>query len=129
MASKKTPAKPEKKPQAQTPAKPKLENLAARPSYDDMLDEQLVDHSGVFRVTSALSQAQAGHGEEPKRFPNDSLAMAAQRDGFRDDGPTIDEAVVEETTVDDEALQALKRQRITTLAARAQQQNRPRNRR
>jgi hypothetical protein len=112
MATRKTP-KPKAKPKA-TPAPTRLQNLAARPAaFDETMDEQLVDHSGVFRVTSAISQAQTGHGEEASRFANDSLVMQAQRDGFRDDGPTIDEAV----EIDDEALQAQKRERLRTLAA------------
>lgn len=107
-----------------TPAPPRLENLAARKqaSFDDAtLDDQLVDHSGVFRVTSAITQAQTGHDEESRRFPSDSLVMAAQRDGFRDDGPTIDEAV-EEHAVEDEATSAERKARLATLAARARQQ-------
>jgi hypothetical protein len=107
---------------AAKPAPPtRLQNLAARPSYDDMTlgDDQLVDNSGVFRVTSSIAQAQAGHEDEPSpRFASDSLVMAAQRDGFRDEGPTIND-VVEESSVEDEATQALRRERLTTLAARA----------
>ena len=105
-------------------AKPtKLQNLAARPRQGDELDddEQLVDHSGVFRVASSLSQAQIGHGDDSTpRFPQDSLVIAAQRDGFRDDGPTLDDTV-ETNLVQDEATAAEKRQRLATLAARARQ--------
>ena len=104
------------KSKSKTPtAKPQLQNLAARPSFDDTLDEQLVDSSGVFRVTSAITQAQTGHDEDAApRFANESLVMAAQRDGFRDEGPTLDEELV----VDDEAAAVLKRERLATLAAR-----------
>jgi hypothetical protein len=101
----------------QPPVAPRLTNLAAKPtSFDDTIDEQLVDHSGVFRVTSAIKQAQTGHDEESTRFPNDSLVMQAQRAGFRE-GPgedTIDEAVI-----DAETTAATKRQRLATLAALA----------
>ncbi|MBA3463208.1 MAG: hypothetical protein H0T46_24845 [Deltaproteobacteria bacterium] len=104
------------------PAAPtRLQNLAARPSYDDMTlgDDQLVDNSGVFRVTSSIAQAQAGHDDDTNpRFASDSLVMAAQRDGFRDDGPTLND-VVEETAVEDEATLALRRERLATLTARA----------
>lgn len=106
-------AKANKAPAATTPSR--LQNLAARPSYDDM-DDQLVDASGVFRVTSSIRQAQTGHDEEPtRRFPNDSLVMAAQRDGFREEPPIVDDSL----EVDDEATLALKRERAATLAARA----------
>jgi hypothetical protein len=121
MATRKTP-KPKAKPKT-PPAGTRLQNLAARPaSFDETIDEQLVDHSGVFRVTSAISQAQTGHGEESRRFPNESLVMQAQRDGFRDDGPTIDEAV----EIEDETVQAQKRERLRTLAALNQTRNKPR---
>ena len=107
---------------AAKPAPPtRLQNLAARPSYDDMTlgDDQLVDNSGVFRVTSSIAQAQTGHDDDTNpRFASDSLVMAAQRDGFRDDGPTLND-VVEESAVEDEATQALRRERLATLAARA----------
>ena len=79
--------KPRVKPKA--PAAPtRLQNLAARPSYDDM-DDQLVDASGVFRVTSSIAQAQTGHDEEPtRRFPNDDacwhyLVRSRWPDGFQ----------------------------------------------
>jgi hypothetical protein len=111
---------------SKTTAKPapptRLQNLAARPSYDDMTlgDDQLVDNSGVFRVTSSIAQAQQGHDDDTNpRFASDSLVMAAQRDGFRDDGPTLHD-VVEEVAVEDEATVALRRERLATLAARAQ---------
>jgi len=119
MATKKPPAaKPKPK-----SAPSRLENLAARqPVFDDTIDEQLVDHSGVFRVTSDIAKAQAGHEEEASpRFPNDSLVMAAQRDGFREPEPTIDESL----EVEDEAAAAVKRQRLATLAARAQRPQPP----
>jgi len=78
----------------------------------------LADNSGVFRVTSALQQRQTGHDEDAtQRFASDSLVMAAQRDGFRDDGTTIDDAV-EENAVLDAAAQAEKKQRLATLVAR-----------
>jgi hypothetical protein len=106
----------------------RLENLAAkRPTFDETIDEQLVDHSGVFRVTSQIAQAQTGHDEGTStRFPNESLVMAAQRDGFPDDGPTIDEAV-EDHAIVDETVKAERRQRLATVAARARQtRSRPR---
>ena len=97
MATKKSP--PTK---AKQPVAPRLTNLAAKPtSFDDTIDEQLVDNSGVFRVTSAIKQAQTGHDEEPSmRFPNDSLVMQAQRAGFRETPgeDTIDEAVIDAET-------------------------------
>jgi hypothetical protein len=106
----------------QTTQPTRLENLAAkRPAFDETIDEQLVDHSGVFRVTSQIAQAQTGHDEGTStRFPNESLVMAAQRDGFRDDGPTIDESVDDHTIVD-ETIKAERRQRLATVAARARQ--------
>ncbi len=122
MATKKAPAsKP--KPKA---APSRLENLAARqPNFDDVLDEQLVDHSGVFRVTTEIAKDQIGHGDDSSpRFANESLVMAAQRDGFREEGPTLDEAV----EIEDEATRAAKRQRLATLAARAQHPPPPRKR-
>jgi hypothetical protein len=96
----------------------RLENLAARPPvFDDTIDEQLVDHSGVFRVTTEIAKAQTGHGDDSSpRFANDSLVMAAQRDGFREEGPTLDA----DLDLEDEATRAVKRQRLATLAARAQ---------
>ncbi len=114
--------------QAPQPQPGKLVNLAARQqsSFDETMDDQLVDASGVFRVTSAIQQAQTGHDEEAgMRFPSDSLVMQAQRDGFRDDGPTIDEAV-EEHSIEDEALRAERRARLATLASRARQIKKPR---
>jgi hypothetical protein len=96
-----------------------LQNLAARPqnvSFEDTMDEQLVDNSGVFRVTTAIARDQIGHDDDNSpRFASDSLVMAAQKEGFREDGPTIDEEVV----VEAEVTSAAKRQRLATLAARA----------
>jgi len=114
MATKKPPAS---KPKPKS-APSRLENLAARqPVFDDTIDEQLVDHSGVFRVTTEIAKAQTGHGDDSApRFANDSLVMAAQRDGFREEGPTVDESL----DVEDEATLAVKRQRLAMLAARAQ---------
>lgn len=122
MATKKPPtSKPKPK-----SAPSRLENLAARqPVFDDTIDEQLVDHSGVFRVTTEIAKAQTGHGDDSApRFANDSLAMAAQRDGFREEGPTLDESL----DVEDEATLAVKRQRLAMLAARAQRPPPPRKR-
>lgn len=117
MATKKPPAKPAK-PATQKPTS-QLQNLAARPaSFDDALaeDEQLVDHSGVFRVTAAIQQAQTGHEDDSSpRFANDSLVMAAQRDGFRE----VPEDTLDEVVLEDEAQAAAKRQRLATLAALA----------
>jgi hypothetical protein len=131
MTTKKpSPAKPKTAPARQAPARAaaqgprgsqRLQNLAARPSvtFDETIDEQLVDNSGVFRVTTAIAKDQIGHGDDSNpRFPNDSLVMAAQRDGFREEGPTLDEEVVVEAEVNS----AAKRQRLATLAARAARQ-------
>lgn len=128
MASKKTskPA-PKTKPKPQPKPQPgRLQNLAARPTSfdDDGEDEQLVDNSGVFRVTAALQQAQVGHDEEQSlRFPSESLVMQAQAEGFRDDGITLDDAVAEHT-VDDDTVRAEKAARLATLAARARSRQR-----
>jgi hypothetical protein len=103
----------------------RLQNLAAKPvTFDDTMDEQLVDNSGVFRVTTAIAREQIGHDDDNNpRFASDSLVMAAQRDGFREEGPTLDEEVV----VEAEVVSAAKRQRLATLAARAARQQ-PRRR-
>jgi hypothetical protein len=116
MATKKAPVKPTK-PTTKQPAKPSLQNLAARPTnFDDTVDEQMVDASGVFRVTSAIKQAQTGHDEEQgMRFANDSLVMRAQTDGFRE---TPGEDTIDESLVEDDTAAATKRQRLATLAAR-----------
>ncbi len=125
MASKK-PDKKKPAPKPQPAKQPtRLENLAAKKhaSFDDVtLDDQLVDASGVFRVTSAIAQAQTGHEDEAgmMRFASDSLVMAAQRDGFPDDGPTLVDGV-EETAIEDEATRAERKARLATLAARARQ--------
>jgi len=125
MASKKASKPSPKSKPKQQPSR--LQNLAAKPtdfSGDDTTDEQLVDNSGVFRVTSALQQAQIGHDEDQSlRFPSDSLVIAAQREGFREDGVTLDE-VVAEHSVEDEATRAEKAARLATLAARARQRSR-----
>lgn len=124
MASKKTskPASSKPKPRAPQPQPGRLQNLAAKPTtFEDTVDEQLVDNSGVFRVTAALQQAQIGHDEDQSmRFPSESLVMQAQADGFREDGVTLDE-VVSEHSVEDEALRAEKAARLATLAERARQ--------
>ena len=127
MASKKT-SRPSSKPKPRREPQPqpgRLQNLAARPSFDELtMDEQLVDNSGVFRVTSALQQAQIGHDEEASlRFASDSLVMQAQAEGFRDDGVTLDEAVTEHT-VEDETARVEKAARLATLAARARNRQR-----
>ena len=113
-----------KKPSKTSPKK--LQNLAAKPaSFDETVDEQLVDHSGVFRVTSAIQREQVGHGDDTApRFANDSLVMAAQRDGFPEDGPTLDDALGDDKSIDDETSAATKRERLATLAALAQQKKR-----
>ena len=110
------------KPAPRAQSKPRLENLAARPTtFDDEADDQLVDNSGLFRVTSSIAQAQTGHDEEQSmRFPSESLVMQAQREGFREDGVTMDD-VIEESKLVDEAGEAERQQRLRTLAARAQQ--------
>lgn len=112
-----------KKPSKPTTSPKKLQNLAAKPpSFDDTIDEQLVDNSGVFRVTSAIQRDQVGHGDDTApRFANDSLVMAAQRDGFPDDGPTLPDALADDHVIDDETMAATKRQRLVTLAALAAQ--------
>lgn len=123
MATKK-PSKPAAKPVTKTSPK-KLQNLAAKPPTFDEPDEQLVDHSGVFRVTSAIQREQVGHDDDnAPRFANDSLVMAAQRDGFPDDGPTVDDALGEERSLDDDTSAVAKRQRLATLAALAQKKKR-----
>lgn len=113
MATKKSPSR--SKP---ANGKSALQNLAARPAnFDDTLDDQIVDASGVFRVTSAIAQAQTGHDEDQgMRFPQDPLGVGASHDGF-DDGPTLDEGV-DETAIEAEAQDAMRRQRLATLAAR-----------
>lgn len=123
MATKRAPAKPSTP--TKKPTKPSLQNLAARPTnFDETVDEQMVDHSGVFRVTSAIAQAQTGHDEDQgMRFANDSLVMAAQRDNFRD---APGEDTIDENLVEDESAAAIKRQRLATLAARNAALNRRR---
>jgi hypothetical protein len=116
-------SKPKPKQQAPQPQKGRLQNLAAKPTtFNDeptMDDSMMADNSGVFRVTSAIKQNQIGHDEDDDRFASDSLVMAAQRDGFRERGPALDE-VTEEVAVDDDAAAALKRERLRALAARDQ---------
>lgn len=130
MATKKKPVAPSRtKPKpAPAPARTsagKLHNLAARPSYTDMNDdEQLVDNSGVFRVTTDIARAQIGHDEDDDRFASDSLVMKAQQENFREAGPSIAE-VVDDTVVEDEASQAVRRERLATLAARVQARPKP----
>ena len=121
--SKPTPVK--SKPPVTSPKK--LQNLAAKPpSFDDTIDEQLVDHSGVFRVTSAIQKEQVGHEDEAPRFASDSLVMRAQQAGFPDDGPTLNDALGDEHFIDDETTAATKRQRLATLAALAAQKKKRR---
>jgi hypothetical protein len=117
MATKK-PTRDSKPKAKQDPPPQRLTNLAAKPhSFDDTIDEQLVDSSGVFRVTSAIQQAQTGHDEEGgMRFPNDSLVMQAQRAGFKE---TPGEDTIDENVIEDETTAATKRQRLATLAALA----------
>ena len=115
MATKRT---PHTKPKPKAKPASTLQNLAARPDLDEE-DGQLVDHSGVFRVTTNIAREQIGHDDDSTpRFPSDSVVIAAQRDGFRQDGPTLDEAL-DEHLIDDETQRAEKRQRLRTLAARA----------
>jgi hypothetical protein len=121
MATKK-PSRSSSKPKAQTPPpqKGRLQNLAAKPTAfgdEPTMDDQLVDNSGVFRVTAAIARDQIGHDEDDDRFASDSLVMKAQADGFRERGPALDE-VTEEVAVDDDAAAALKRERLRALAAR-----------
>jgi hypothetical protein len=115
---------------SRTKTKPKtkptttLQNLAARPNAaDDAEDEQLVDHSGVFRVTTKIARDQIGHDEgAPSRFASDSLAMAAQRNRPTDDLDPDD--VAEPPQPDDDVLLAEKRQRLQTLSTLARNRNR-----
>jgi len=112
---------------APTPAPTRLQNLAARSDDDLESDDQLVDNSGVFRVTSSLARgARAARDEDASlRFPSDSLVIAAQRDNFREEGTTPDDAV-EEHAVEDEATRAVRQARLATLAARNKARQRPR---
>ncbi|HVK84958.1 MAG TPA: hypothetical protein VM513_12655 [Kofleriaceae bacterium] len=128
MATKKKPTpKPASKPAPKATSPGKLHNLAARPSFTDMLDEQLVDQSGVFRVTSAIAQAQTGHEEDDGIFPGASGSLPIARGGedFRDDGPTLEDPLADRI-IQDEAADAEKRARLATLAARAKARNRTR---
>ncbi|MDX2086872.1 MAG: hypothetical protein SFX73_03430 [Kofleriaceae bacterium] len=119
-------AKPAAKATQKSMTPTKLQNLAARPSYDDILGEdQLVDASGVFRVTSAISQAQQGHDEDESMFPSASGSLPRITRSDFDDGPTIDDNLGERL-IQDEAAQAEKRARLNTLAARAKARNRTR---
>lgn len=116
------------RPAAKAKAPTTLQNLAAKPAtFDDEADDQLVDHSGVFRVTTAITRSQQTSREEESslRFASESLVMAAQRDGFREDGTTLEDAA-EEGTIEDEATTVAKRQRLATLAARNQARTRGR---
>ncbi|HEY0250360.1 MAG TPA: hypothetical protein VGC41_02495, partial [Kofleriaceae bacterium] len=65
-----------------------------------------------------IQAAQIGHAEGDDRFASDSLVIAAQRDGFREDGVQPAD-VADETAPDEEAIAALKRQRLATLAERS----------
>jgi hypothetical protein len=123
MATKKAPSS-RSKPQSKT-SPGRLQNLAAPPTFDEPLDEQLVDHSGVFRVTSQLERS-SGREDRPiaARYASDSLVMAAQRDPVMDDGPTLDESL--EDPIEAEATAAMKRQRLAALAARNQARTRSR---
>ena len=108
------------KPKEKVKPQSTLQNLAARPTTDDPEDEQLVDASGVFRVTTQIARAQINHDEdEPPRFASDSLVMAAQQGTLRDP-----EEAEEPPAIDDEAVQADKRQRLETLAALARNRSR-----
>jgi hypothetical protein len=116
------------KPSSKPPGQPsRLQNLAARPPQfgDEAEDEGMIaDNSGVFRVTSAIKQAQTGHDEDDATmFPNNSLVMQAQRDSFREDGTPMTD-VVEENAVLDAASQAEKKQRLATLVARSRMHKR-----
>jgi hypothetical protein len=130
MATKKKPS-PKAKPKPKTPApKPRVVAKPVPPlsslAGDDVLEEPLVDASGVFRVTSQLANAQRGHDEDAtRRFSDPSLVMAAVTDDFREEGPTLDDTV-DDSLVDDEAVRLERRQRLAMLAARAQA--RPRSR-
>jgi len=119
MATKKQPpARSKTKPQA--PQKGRLQNLAAKPTTfgdEPTMDEQLVDNSGVFRVTAAIARDQIGHDEDDDRFASDSLVMRAQQEGGRERAQALDE-VTEEVAIDDDAAAALKRERLRALAAR-----------
>lgn len=120
------PAAPQPRPQPRPMTPSKLQNLAARPSFDDMLDDQLVDQSGVFRVTAAIQQAQTGHEEDEPVFPGASGSLPIARGGdFEDDAPTLEDPLAERV-LQDEASLAEKRQRLATLAARAKARNRTR---
>ena len=102
--------------------------VVTRPrTNDELLDEDMVvDASGTFRAVSAISRAQVGHDEDTStRFPSESLVMQAQREGFREPGTTPTD-VVDESVADDESAEALKRQRLATLAARNEARTRRR---
>jgi hypothetical protein len=92
----------------------KLDNLAARPpSFDeDPLDDQLADNSGVFRVTSAIAQAQIGHDED------DSLGLGRVAPPPAPGGRSPDESL-EMRALDEEVVRANRQGRLATLAARA----------
>lgn len=117
-------AKPKSRVVTPPPKAAKKAALVIR-SLDDDSGEPLLDASGTFRVTTQIANAQRGLDENTaKQFPDQSLAMAAQTAGFADDAPTADDASDE--AVDDDVLRAERRQRLVTLAARAQ--TRPRTR-
>ena len=88
---------------------------------DDDTDGPPADSTGQFRIVSEIARAQVGHAEDDgMRFPNESLVMAAQRDGFREEAPPLDD----ERVIDDEAANAARQARRATLVARARQRGR-----
>lgn len=99
-------------------AKPKVSPARLhQQASDDEVDGPPADSTGQFRIVSAISRAQVGHAEDDGlRFPNESLVMAAQRDGFREAAP---EELTDEAAIDDDVSAAERKARRAMLAERA----------
>lgn len=98
-------------------AKPKVSPARLHQQAEDDDSGPPADSTGQFRIVSEISRAQVGHAEDDgMRFPNESLVMAAQRDGFREAAP---EEPSDDAAIDDDVGAAERRARRATLIERS----------
>jgi hypothetical protein len=87
---------------------------------EEVLDEPLADNTGAFRIRTMIASAQRGGDEDSLRsFADSSLAMRAQQDGLRDDGPTLVDAADDDEEADTVA--SVRARRRALVAQRARQ--------
>jgi hypothetical protein len=114
----KPPPPPPKKTASPRGSSPKIATQP-RPTFDDALDEPLLDASGVFRAVTSVATAQRGGDEdEVKRFSDPSMIIEFEKKGVRDEVAETagDSLSFDPESLLDDAQRAARRKRLAALA-------------